>query len=170
MVLIPATDDEFEDLAALINAAYRGEIGWTTEGDYLAGERINAAALKAQCAASPEGLLLTFREQDNGALLGCVWLQPYGDGEWRLGLLTVRPDRQDAKLGRSLLAEAEAVVLGLGGREISITVVNVRDALIAWYERRGFQRTGVVEPFPDDETFGARLRDGLSFVVLKKAL
>ncbi len=170
MVLIAAADDEFEALAALINAAYRGPVGWTTEGDYLEGERTNARALRAQCAAKPDGLLLTLREDTGGLILGCVWLEPRAEGEWRLGLLTVRPDLQDAKLGRMLLAEAEAVARARGVREISITVVNVRDPLIAWYERRGFRRTGVLEEFPQSDQFGARLRDDLSFVVLKKVL
>ncbi len=171
MVLVPAANDELEDIAALINAAYRGEVGWTTETDYLTGERINAAALRAQCAARPDGLLLALREDGHGAALGCVWMEPLGEGEWRLGLLTVRPDRQDAKVGRSLLAEAEAAASARGARRVSITVVNIREALIAWYERRGFVRTGVVEPFPyEDQRFGAPLRGDLSFVVMEKTL
>jgi hypothetical protein len=50
-----------------------------------------------------------------------------------------------------------------------MTVVNVRDTLIAWYERRGYTLTGESQPFPyGDERFGRPLRDDLSFVVLQK--
>ena len=50
-------------------------------------------------------------------------------------------------------------------------VLNVRDALIAWYERRGYQRTGKTEPFPyGDNRFGTPLRDDLEFVILEKQL
>jgi hypothetical protein len=50
-------------------------------------------------------------------------------------------------------------------------VVNVRDALIAWYLRRGARKTGETEPFPyGDDRFGAPLRDDLSFLVLEKDL
>ncbi len=36
-----------------------------------------------------------------------------------------------------------------------MTVVNVREALIAWYERRGYQRTGETRPFPyGDNRYG----------------
>jgi hypothetical protein len=50
-------------------------------------------------------------------------------------------------------------------------VVNVRDALIAWYLRRGDHKTGETEPFPcGDDRFGAPLRDDLSFLVLEKKL
>jgi hypothetical protein len=52
-----------------------------------------------------------------------------------------------------------------------MTVLNVRDALIAWYVRRGYAMTGETQAFPyGDERFGRPLRDDLSFVVLWKAL
>jgi hypothetical protein len=52
-----------------------------------------------------------------------------------------------------------------------MNVVNVRDALIAWYLRRGYRKTGEAEPFPyGDARFGAPLRDDLRFLVLEKDL
>jgi hypothetical protein len=52
-----------------------------------------------------------------------------------------------------------------------MTVVNVRDALIRWYERRGYRLTGERRPFPyGDHRFGRATRDDLEFVVLEKAL
>ena len=61
---------------------------------------------------------------------------------------------------------------GRSGRErIRMNVVNVRDALIAWYLRRGAHKTGETEPFPyGDDRFGAPLRDDLSLPVLEKKL
>jgi hypothetical protein len=52
-----------------------------------------------------------------------------------------------------------------------ITVVQQREPLIGWYERRGYRRTGALEAFPyGDESVGTPLRDDLRFVVLEKAL
>jgi hypothetical protein len=52
-----------------------------------------------------------------------------------------------------------------------MTVVNVRDSLIAWYGRRGYALTGETQPFPyGDERFGRPLRGDLQFVVLEKEL
>jgi len=52
-----------------------------------------------------------------------------------------------------------------------MTVLNVRDALIKWYERRGYVLNGETEPFPyGDERFGRPLRDDLHFIVLEKSL
>ena len=88
---------------------------------------------------------------------------------WYLGLLTVQPDLQKRKLGRSLLANAEDFARQRGARRIQMSVVNVRDILIAWYERRGYTLTGEMRPFPyGDERFGRPLRDDLYFVVLEK--
>ena len=56
-----------------------------------------------------------------------------------------------------------------GGKRIRTHVVTIRDALIAWYVRRGPHKTGETEPFPyRDDRFGAPLRDDLSFLVLEK--
>jgi hypothetical protein len=50
-------------------------------------------------------------------------------------------------------------------------VINVRDTLIAWYERRGYHLTGETHPFPyGDNRFGTPLRADLTFVVLEKQL
>ena len=52
-----------------------------------------------------------------------------------------------------------------------MTVVNVRETLIAWYIRRGYALTGEIEPFPyDDGRFGIPKRDDLAFVVLQKKM
>ena len=49
------------------------------------------------------------------------------------------------------------------------TIALPRDELIAWYERRGYRRTGVVKPFPYGDTrFGIPRRDDLRFEVLEK--
>jgi len=50
-----------------------------------------------------------------------------------------------------------------------MTVIEQRDELIAWYERRGYRRTGRTAPFPyGDVRFGEPKRADLRFVVLRK--
>lgn len=174
MPLYPATDADLTTVAAFINAAYRGDssrLGWTTEADYLDGQRTDAETLRAGLAAQPQAMLLTLRDAIDGPLLGCVWLEPAETGVWYLGMLTVRPDLQDRQLGRGLLAEAERVARKRGARRVRMTVVNIRDALIAWYIRRGYALTGETRPFPyGDDRCGLPRRSDLSFVVLEKQL
>jgi ribosomal protein S18 acetylase RimI-like enzyme len=174
MPLHPATTADLPAIAALVNSAYRGESsrqGWTTEADYLGGQRTDAATLERELAEQPDAVILTLRDEPDGELLGSVWLEPAEPGVWYLGMLTVRPDIQDRQLGRTLLAGGEAYAAGRGAARMRMTVVNVRDTLIAWYERRGYALTGKTLPFPyEDQRFGEPKRDDLHFVVLEKAL
>jgi ribosomal protein S18 acetylase RimI-like enzyme len=174
MSLLPATPDDLADVAALVNSAYRGETsrqGWTTEADYLDGQRTDVVTLAADLAANPDARLLLLRDAEDGPLLGTVWLEPAGHGTWYLGMLTVRPDLQDRRLGRTLLEAAEAHAAAAGATRMRMTVVNIRDTLIAWYQRRGYALTGQAQPFPyDDERFGIPRRDDLQFVVLERDL
>lgn len=102
---------------------------------------------------------------------GCVWLEPMREDTWYLGSLAIDPERQNGGLGRTMLAAAEDWVRARGGKRIRMAVINVREALIAWYLRRGYSRTGEVEPFPyGDHRFGRPLRDDLCFVVLEKPI
>ena len=175
MPLYEARADELAAVAALVNSAYRGEAsrqGWTTEADYIDGQRTDAATLAADLAANPAARLLVLRDGPDRDLLGSVWLEPTDDPAiWYLGMLTVRPDLQDRGLGRALLAEAEAAAAALGARRIRMTVVGIRETLIAWYQRRGYGLTGEMRPFPyEDRTIGVPRRRDLDFVVLERAL
>jgi ribosomal protein S18 acetylase RimI-like enzyme len=174
MPIFPAAHADLRAVADLVNSAYRGESsrqGWTTEADYLGGQRTDAETLARDLAEDPEAVLLTLRDEPGGPLLGCAWLEPAGDDAWYLGMLTVRPDLQDRKLGRTMLEAAEARAKAMGARRIIMTVVQVRDTLIAWYERRGYAPTGETRPFPyGDQRFGKPMRDDLAFIVLQKDL
>jgi ribosomal protein S18 acetylase RimI-like enzyme len=170
--LTVATATDAPAIAALMNLAYRGggaDAGWTTEADHFHGNRTSEALLREDMAANPDAALLAWRP--DGALLGCVWLEPEDDGIWYLGSLSIDPRQQNRGLGRKLLAAAEDWVRERGGREIRMTVVNVRDTLLGWYTRRGYALTGEAEPFPyGNNRFGIPKRDDLHFVVLRKRL
>ena len=178
MKLEEAKGTDHEAVVELVNIAYRGagqtteeEAGWTCERGLLTGLRLTQASLDNDLRNKPEAHLLVYRESADGPLLGTVWLEPRDKSTWYLGLLTVRPDLQDRQLGRGLLAEAEAFAKARGAKRMHMTVLNVRDTLIAWYERRGYRRTGETEPFPyEDERFGKALRDDLGFVRMHREL
>ena len=171
MVLTPAVEADYAEIINLVNLAYRGtgpSASWNIE-NFIEGQRLNESLLCEELAAKPKAHLLTYRDEPDGPLLGTVLLDPKSDGVWYLGLLTVRPNLQKGKLGRALLADAEDFAKQHGARRIQMTVVNVRDILIAWYERRGYTLTKETRPFPyGDERFGRPLRDDLYFVVLEK--
>jgi len=173
MNLHPATDADVPAIVSLMNRAYRGvgaAAGWNTEADYIEGNRTSEALLREEMTAKPGGTLLVWRRR-SGDIQGCVWLEPLGDGVWYLGSLTIDPHEQNAGLGRQLLATSESWVRERRGKEIRMTVVNLRDSLIAWYARRGYQPNGETEAFPyDDVRFGIPKRNDLRFIVLRKQL
>ena len=52
-----------------------------------------------------------------------------------------------------------------------MTVIDIRDELIHFYERRGYRRTGIKKPFPyGDERYGIPKRDDLRFEIVEKPL
>lgn len=171
-----ATLDDIPALIALVTSAYRGEssrAGWTTEADLLDGARIDAELLRADILRARSRILLLERPRAvrPAELLACAHVADQ-DGVGYFGMFAVRPDLQNAGIGRRVLTEAERVA-----REdwrlpaMAMTVIDVRHELIAWYERRGYARTGIVKPFPyGDARFGNPRRDDLRFEVLQKSL
>lgn len=166
-----ATTPDLPEIVALINLAFRGEVGWTLESRYIQGERISLETLKENIADHPEAIVLIWRDKKDGTLLGSVWLQPRQVDAWYMGLLAVRPEMQGQQLGRRMLEASEEAIRQRGAKRIRISVVNVRERLTTWYERRGYVRTGEKEPFPyGDDRVGKPLREDLEFVILEKAL
>jgi len=158
-------------LVDLINSAYRGESsksGWTTEADLLDGQRVDLDGV-IEMIAKPGSVFLVL-ERD-GVLIACLRLERTG-GECYLGLLTVRPTLQAGGIGRKLLEGAERWALeNWSSRAIHMTVIVQREELLAWYERRGYYRTGTRKPFPyGDDRFGLPRRSDLEFEVLRKDL
>ena len=166
-----ATGDDIAALVTLVTRAYRGEAsraGWTTEADLLDGERIDPEVLRADIARARSRVLLA---EGGDGLLACAHVaDERGCGYF--GMFAVRPDLQGAGLGGRLLAEAERVARDEWALPaMRMTVIDARGELIAWYERRGYRRTGIHKPFPyGDERFGIPRRDDLRFEVLEKAL
>jgi ribosomal protein S18 acetylase RimI-like enzyme len=170
-MLYPAVEADYPAIIDLANLAYRGtgpSASWNIE-NFIEGQRLNDSLLREDLAAKPNAHLFTYRDEPGSEILGTVLLDPQQDGIWYLGLLTIRPDLQKRQLGRTLLTAAEEFAKQHGAHRIEMTVVNVRDVLIAWYQRRGYTLTVKTKSFPyGDERFGRPLRDDLYFVVLEK--
>lgn len=157
-------------VAALVNGAYRGDSsrqGWTTEANLLEGARISSEGVHRLIIADDTIILLCSSGPD---LIGCVQLQKTDDGAY-LGMFVVSPLEQGNGIGKKFMLAAEALVQELWGvRKMWMTVITVRSELIAFYERRGYVRTGRLKPFPVDAEDHIFLVDNLQFEELEKIL
>jgi ribosomal protein S18 acetylase RimI-like enzyme len=162
--ITPAARADAPALKGLLEAAYRGDsarAGWNHEADILDDERTSREELEA-LLADPTVTILTAREGEQ--LIGCVAVTRKDAGLAYLGMLCVLPTLQSAGLGRRLLDAAESLARSEGIAGMEMTVIDSRESLIAWYERRGYRRTGETRPFPV-------LRDPpVTFAVLEKRL
>ena len=166
-----ATTADVPRLVLLIESAYRGEssqAGWTTEAHLLDGQRTDEDDVTAAVSGADSRMIVG--EQD-GDLTACCQLQNHGTYAY-FGMFAVRPGAQGGGLGKRVLAEAERVARQeLGVSAMHMMVIRQRDDLISWYERRGYARTGRMQPFPyGDERFGIPRRADLEFELLVKDL
>lgn len=84
-------------------------------------------------------------KEENGALTGCVYIEPRGDRAY-LGLLSIDPARQGGGLGKQLNAAAEAFARRQGCRWMDLRVVSPRaEVLLPIYRRLGYAETGTQE-------------------------
>lgn len=174
MHLERAKEADFPAIVDLVNVAYRGKgsvASWNIETGIIEGTRLTESLLREDLAAKPHAHFLVTRDPESRVIIGTAWLEPETAGVWYLGLFTIDPAVQKRNLGRALLNAAEEFAKAHGASKIRMGVLNVRDTLIAWYERRGYARTGATEAFPYDDTrFGNPLRSDLEFVILEKQI
>lgn len=166
-----ATAADIPAIVALVESAYRGESGrrgWTTESNLLDGQRTDARDV-GEAIDRPDSLVLL--AEHDGVMVSCCHLEKQ-DGAAYFGMFAVDPSRQSGGLGKQVMAEAERMAHARWGVDrMRMTVIAQREELIAFYERRGYARTGQTKPFPyGDERFGIPRRDDLRFEVLEKPL
>lgn len=136
----------------------------------LEGQRVDAEMVLEILGRESAMVLTALR---GGDLVACCELAYRSDSnDVYLGMFAVRPALQDSGVGRQVLDEAERISVEKWSIDrVVITVIEVRQELISWYERRGFVRTGATGEFPyGDDRFGLPLRSDLRFVELAKPM
>jgi GNAT superfamily N-acetyltransferase len=145
MSLRIATPGDAPAVAAVINAAFGGTGGWTSEADLVHGDRTDADEIRRMiCDADLVFVLL----EHSGRISGCAYVKRMGGDEAYLGLLAVDPTAQGAGIGSRVIAEAERIASHEWRcRRIALTTMTRhRPEMAVYYERRGYARTGRFEP------------------------
>lgn len=133
---------EASAIAALVNAANAndGGRGWTHESGLFEGQRTDTYEIRDLLSVPGATFLLATRDD---AIVGCAYLKPTA-GSAYFGMLSVRPDMQGLGIASTLMSECERRARDIWLlRTVRITVITThRPELTAFYERRGYRRTG----------------------------
>lgn len=170
MPIKQATTKDIPALVDLLNSAYRGENskkGWTTEADLLEGDLRTDIESVNGLMKTPGAVFLIYTNEQN-QVEGCVFLHKK-ENRLYLGMLSVSPLIQTKGIGKQLMSAAETYAHDQHCTAIFMKVISVRHELIQWYERKGYERTGEIEPFPTDNKFGVPTQP-LEFIIMEKKL
>jgi ribosomal protein S18 acetylase RimI-like enzyme len=156
-------------LVALVERAYRSPEtagSWVSEAHLLKGPRTSGAEISGLISLAGSKFIVA---QVDGRIAGCCLVQKTkavdghtkpGEGAAYFGMFAIDPTIHSSGLGKKILAEAERQVREMWGvGAMTMTVINLRTELIAYYQRRGYALTGKTEPFPFSATTGETTRD-----------
>lgn len=164
-----ATLADVTELNVLINSAYRGESskqGWTTEADLIGGVRIDEETLAGYM--NDENIIILKHTDEEGNITGTVYLE-VRTPKLYVGMFSVSPLLQNKGVGRALIEEAEVYARKYNCNTLTMTVISTRSELISWYERRGYQPTGEIQPFHAHGRFGDA-KQHIELIVMEKSV
>jgi len=160
-----AKPNQSSKICDLINLTYRGEVGWTRETDIVQGNRTNFHEIEA-AIKNPDAHFFVVNQQRR--LASCIYVEKQENSAY-IGYFSVHPSLQGKGIGKYILKQAETFALTeLGTRKYIMFVVSQRSELIAFYERRGYTRTGKTETYPIHLGIGVPKIDGLTIAYLEK--
>jgi ribosomal protein S18 acetylase RimI-like enzyme len=163
-----ANNFDAEAIAQLVNKAYRpetGTAGWTHESDLVYGNRTSVIQV-AEILSKPDSVILVGLKHSE--IVACVHVEK--DGSYsQIGMLAVNPKLQGAGAGKQLLAHAERYANeNFGSEKFTMIVVSSRSELIAFYLRRGYQKTGTIRDYPLSVGVGTPKFSNLKIEILEK--
>jgi len=163
-----AVSEEATAVSDMINNAYRGEqskLGWTSEAHLLDGLRTTPQEI-LDLINRPDSIILLCHCKSE--LLGSVHLQKHLDTAY-LGMFVVRPTLQTQGIGKQILQAAESeATLHWQVNKVAMYVISVRYELLAFYQRRGYIRTGGFRAFPVNPVMWQPKMENLQLELLEK--
>lgn len=164
-----ASKEDIESIIDLVESAYRGDssrLGWTTEADFIDGQRTDRQEIIE--ILEKDNQIIILGEKD-GQIFASVQLNKSSDHAY-LGMFAVDPTMQGNGIGLSLLKYAEEFVQKeWNSQGLRMSVISIREELIAWYTRHGYEKTGKITSFPYEEPrYGIPNRDDLVLERMEK--
>lgn len=167
LTLKPASIDDAEHLNLLINQAYRGQEGWTRETEIVDGKRSSVEDVKDLIQKPYSHMLVATIHE---VLAACICIEEK-ENKTYIGTFAVNPAFQNQGIGKTVLSLAENYAVNkLGSKQLMMVVISQREELIAFYERRGYKRTGEISEYPVHLNVGTPAIEGLTIECLEKAI
>ncbi|KAM9999123.1 hypothetical protein ACTFIZ_002676 [Dictyostelium cf. discoideum] len=188
--------NDINKIVEIVNWAYRGKEGtfpWATEKDLVSGPRVTPEMIhsdlntdsklmklmliehimeenKNGASEASEATTTTNTENQKRLIIGCVKIERESleSKEAVIGMLSVDPTYQSGGIGSILVRLAEGEIKKtFNVFESHLHVVNIRDTLIAWYNKLGYITTETTYPFIVDRNVALK---EIHFVLLVKNL
>jgi ribosomal protein S18 acetylase RimI-like enzyme len=161
---IANTNDALQ-ICELLNLAYRGNDGWTTERALVEGDRCSQSDIISDIQ-TPNNYFLVY--EIGNIIQACISVHK-NENRAYIGSFAVSPELQNSGVGRTVLNLAEQFALTRFQPEQFIMVVlSSRTELIEFYERRGYERNGIIKEYPIHLNVGLPLTPNLTIEELTK--
>lgn len=155
-----------KEICELLNLAYRGSEGWTTENALIQGDRCSEKNIESEINTPNNYLLVS---KINNQIQACILIQR-NEKRAYIGSFAVHPKAQNSGYGSKVLDLAEQyAVTNFRAEQFIMVVLSSRIELIKYYERRGYQRNGNIKEYPVHLNVGIPFNIGLTIEELIKS-
>lgn len=155
----------------LVESAFRANDSrqdWTGNVELAAHFRLAVDEVRAKLA-NPDFVTLVALDADNPAVVVATIEVSKRDGAGRLSMIAVDQSYQQGGVGRQVLEYAEEYCRQKWGvKRFSLNALSTRKALIEWYMRRGYEKTGGTSAFPRERFAELTLPEDMCFIELEK--
>jgi ribosomal protein S18 acetylase RimI-like enzyme len=167
MPLEQAKKHQVNEICDLVNLAYRGEQGWTTEAQLVQGNRCMPNEVISYLSNPNTHLLVLIKDKQVQA---CICIEQKEDCAY-IGFFAVHPNSQGQGVGKEVLLQAEQFALvHLNVTKAVMVVISQRIELIEYYESRGYCRVGKIQDYPVDLQVGVPFKAGMTIEYLEKCI
>ena len=167
-----AVPGDADQLQQLVQSAFRADDSrqdWIGNLELAKHFRVDVEEITAKIA-NPDTITLMALD-NNDALVASIEVSKRVADCGRLSMIAVDERYQRGGVGRRVLAYAEDYCRQTWGvKKLSLNALSTRKALIEWYIRHGYRKTGETTPFPREKFSNLVIPDDWHFVELEKEL
>ncbi|KAJ5088077.1 acyl-CoA N-acyltransferase [Penicillium angulare] len=169
-----ATPEDAPSIRELVEYAFRAEDtreNWTADMELGRNFRVRLEDVLATISHPDKAIIIAVSDNETKDLVASIDVSKREADTARLAMIAVNGVYQQSGVGRQVVDYAEKYCHETwGSTKAGLNAVSTRRELIAWYERRGYRKTGEFSPFPREAFPHLVLAEDLCFVEMEKTL